>query len=304
MMNYKSRFSEFSKPSFFSRVDADHVLNWHIGVDGLGRKSIEYRSKFTARKVVGTKYIEVSQYKKEEYCTIRFSLCNKELEDLFYKFCEDMVEKTRCVQDPLLGYNAIIERFTLWKKLFNQSQEGLLSEEKIMGLIGEIIFLRDYLFSLYGIEKSVVGWSGQDLTRKDFSYDEMWYEAKAVSYNRDSVSISSLEQLDSDVLGELAVVLLEKMSPSFAGVSLNNLVINVCDKIESVEAKELFLAKVESSGYAYNVAYDGYVYALKSIKRYSVNDEFPRMTPRTVPEGIVSAKYEISLPLLKKFEIF
>ena len=81
-MDYKSRFSEFNRPSFFSRVDADHILDWHIGIDEKGRMSIEYRSNFTARRVQGTKYIEVNQYKNDKYCTIRFSLCDKELNDL------------------------------------------------------------------------------------------------------------------------------------------------------------------------------------------------------------------------------
>lgn len=302
-MDYKSRFSEFSRPEFFSRVDTNHILNWHIGVDEKGQKSIEYRSNFTARKVTGTKCIEVNQYKKDEYCTIRFSLCDKNLDDLFYKFCDDMVEKTRGIKDAALGYNAVIERFTLWKKLFIQSRDDILSEEKIMGLIGELLFLKNYLFEKYGCDEAIKGWSGQDRTRKDFSYGEEWYEAKAISYNKDSVSISSLEQLDANNPGELAVILLEKMSPSFNGITLNSLVWAICNEIESIEYRDLFLLKVETSGYAYNLAYDSFVYALKSIKRYAVDDDFPKMTPSLVPTGIVSAKYEISLLTIKNKEI-
>ena len=302
-MNYKSRFAEFLRPSFFSRVDTGHILNWHIGIDELGRKSIEYRSNFTARRVQGTKYIEVNQYKNEKYCTIRFSLCDKILEDLFFKFCDDMVEKTRDVPDATLGYNAIIERFSLWKKLFVSSNNEILSEEKIMGLIGELLFLKNILFKKYGIEKAIEGWSGQDRTRKDFSYEDKWYEAKAISFNKDTVSISSLEQLDSEISGELAIILLEKMSPSYLGVTLNQLFLDIFEAIPNQFAKELFLSKIESSGYSYNIAYDSFVYTLKNIRRFIVDNTFPKLTPSSVPIGIVSAKYEISLLVLKDKEI-
>ena len=302
-MNYKEKFSEFVRPSFFSRVDTEHVLNWHVGIDELGRKSIEYRSNFTARKVTGTKYIAVNQYKNKDYNTIRFSLCDKSLDELFYKFCDDMVEKTRCLKDPLLGYNAVIERFALWKKMFVQGKSTILSEEGIMGLIGELVFQRNYLFKRFGIAETIKGWSGQDLTRKDFSYGEEWYEVKAVAYNKDSVFISSLEQLDSTTTGELAVVLLEKMSPSFWGTTLNQLIFDIVDKIEDVEARELFWSKIELSGYTYNAAYDDFVYAVKSIKRYKVDDSYPHLTPNNVPCGVVSAKYEISFLAIKDKEL-
>lgn len=303
-MNYKSRFAEFLRPSFFSRVDTNHILDWHIGIDEYGRKSIEYRSNFTARRVQGTKYIDVSQYKNEKYSTIRFSLCDKALEDLFFKFCDDMVEKTRSVSDASLGYNAVIDRFSLWKKMFVTSKNDILSEEKIMGLIGEILFLRNYLFDKYGIGKAIDGWSGQDRTRKDFSYEDIWYEAKALSFNKNSICISSLEQLDSKQKGELVVVLLEKMSSSYSGITLNQLVLDTFDFIKNQDEKELFLSKVETSGYAYNAAYDSYVFALKNIRRFNVDESFPKLTPSHVPFGVISAQYEISILALKDKEIF
>ena len=302
-MDYKLKFSEFTRPSFFSRVDPNHILNWHIGMDERGRNSIEYRGQFTVRRIQGTKYIEVNQYKNEKYLTIRFTLCDSSLKELFFKFCDDMVENTRSISKESLGYEAIIDRFSLWKKMFVSSKNEILSEEKIMGLIGEIIFLKNVLFKEYGAESAINGWSGQDRTRKDFSYGEKWYEAKAVSYNKNTVSISSLEQLDSDNDGELDVILLEKMSESYSGITLNDLIWETCATIDSQMGKETFLSKVEESGYAYNVAYNSFVYAMKGIKRFLVDKSFPKLTPSQVPAGIVSAKYELSILELKDKEI-
>ena len=303
MIDYKSKFSEFSKPSFFSRIDTAHILNWHIGVDDFGRKSLEFRSKFTARKVVGTKYIEVSQYKKEEYCTIRFSLVDQSLEDLFYKFCDDIVEKTRGVKDSSLGYNAIIDRFLLWKRLFVSAKDDILSEKEIMGLMGELIFLKDFLFPLLGYRKAIEGWSGQDRTKKDFSFSTDWYEVKTVSCGKDTVLISSMEQLDSENSGVLAVVFLEKMSQSYKGITLNSLVCGIIDLIDNEGCCNSFLEKIEKSCYAYNVTYDSIVFQKKGIKRYQVDDSFPKITSSSVPVGIVAAEYQISISAIANKEI-
>ena len=112
-----------------------------------------------------------------------------------------------------------------------------------------------------------------------------------------------MEQLDSNIPGELVIALLEKMSPSYTGITLNQLIWDVCESIKAQDAKELFLSKIESSGYVYNMAYDSFMFALKNIRRFNVDDLFPRLIPSIVPSGIVSAKYEISLIAIKNKEI-
>ena len=94
MMDIKSQFDIFSRPEYFSRVDNSHILDLHIGLDDKGRKSIELRSVFRPVKVAGTSAIDVSQYTKPQYNTIRFSLKDDDISGLFYKFCEDILEQT------------------------------------------------------------------------------------------------------------------------------------------------------------------------------------------------------------------
>lgn len=142
MTDIKSRFEQFSRPEYYSRVDDLHVLDLHIGLDEKGRKSIELRSKFMPVKVTGTSAIEVTQYRKPEYNTIRFSLKDDDMSGLFYKFCEDIIEQTKDLRTERDGYKAITQRFFQWKKMFVLSRNTFLSEPEIMGLIGEILFLR------------------------------------------------------------------------------------------------------------------------------------------------------------------
>ena len=142
MIDVKALFEKFSNANYFSRVDNTHLLELHVGLDEKGRKAIEFRGAFSPRKVTGTASIEVNQYMKTEYNTIRFSLCDEEVSGLFYTFCEDLIEQTRSVKERSEGYAAIINRYFQWKKMFVSSSNNLLTEPEIMGLIGEIVLKR------------------------------------------------------------------------------------------------------------------------------------------------------------------
>lgn len=302
MTDIKTKFSEFTKAGYFSRVDNTHILNLHIGLDDTSQKAIELRSKFTPVKVIGTSAIEVNQYTKPEYNTIRFSLCDEEVSGLFYLFCKDLIEQTRTLTEDSDGYQSIIKRFFQWKRMFVASKKDYLTEPEIMGLIGEILFMRDFLSEEVGISKALECWSGQELTHKDFSREHTWYEVKTIGRSNQNVKISSLEQLDSDNEGELVVLTLERMSPAYKGISLNRLIIDTIDKFVSEDDKNIFLTKVALQGYEYNNYYDDYVYELCSVVRYLVDERFPKLTRKNIPLAIRKASYDISLTDIKEFE--
>lgn len=302
-MDIKDRFASFRNANYFSRVDNQHLLELFIGLDDKGRKSIELRSSFTPRRVSGSSAIEVSQYRKPEYNTLRFSLCDEEVSGLFYKFCEDIIEQTNDLKEEAFGYQTIINRFFQWKKLFVASKNTFLTEPEIMGLIGEILFLKGSLAARIGLSEALRSWSGQELTHKDFSHDDRWFEVKAISRGSQNVRISSLEQLDSDIEGELIVFSLEKMSTTYNGITLNKLVFETRKAFDTSDEKDLFLSKVALQGYEYNNYYDDFVYEIASETSYSVGSDFPKLTSHTVPAAISKAIYDISLIEINQFVI-
>lgn len=302
-MNIAERFKVFQQSNKFSRVDTEHILELHLGMDERGRKSIELRSKFKPQKVISSGAIEVNQYKKDAYNTIRLSLCNNEISGLFYKFCDDLIEQTRNLSDESEGYQAIVNRYYQWKKLFTSGGNNLLTEHEVMGLIGEILFLRRYLANAIGLEEGLAGWSGRELTHKDFSYQDSWYEVKTVSSGKNSVTISSIEQLKSDISGELVVYILEKMSEAYDGTSLNQLVFDTAQMFKLQADRDCFLNKVALCGYMYNNYYDTLVYEVKSFTRYLVDGRFPVLSKETLPPEIIKVSYEIDLAQIKKYSI-
>lgn len=300
-MDIKSQFSAFSRPEYFSRIDDEHILDLHIGLDENGRKSIELRSIFKPVKVTGTSAIDVTQYTKPEYNTIRFSLKDDDMSGLFYKFCEDIIEQTKDLKNEKDGYKAITTRFFQWKKMFVLSKNTFLTEPEIMGMIGEILFLRGPLAEEIGLSEALKSWSGQELTHKDFSCSDKWYEVKTISRGNTTVRISSLEQLDSDKNGELIVYSLEKMSPAYNGISLNKLILETRQMFLSADDADTFLAKVAMQGYEYNNYYDEFVFEVSGLTRYKVTDQFPKLTHANVPKEITKANYDLALAEIMSF---
>lgn len=302
-MTLKERFDTFTVPEYYSRVDTDHILELYIGLDEKGRKSIELRSAFNPRKVKGTSAIEVNQYDNQKYKTIRFSLTDEEISGLFYTFCDDLIEQTRDLTDEKGGYNAIVVRFHQWKKMFVSSKKDFLNEAQIMGLIGELLFLRDQLSKRIGVPEALRSWSGQELTHKDFSYGDTWSEVKTIRRSSQVVHISSLEQLDSEHDGELAVYALEKMSTEYNGITLNKLIVDIRNRFSDSDDRDLFMSKVALQGYEYHNYYDDFVFELIYCKNFRVSEDFPKLIPGDVPEAVLKATYDIDLNKITEFEI-
>ena len=300
MESFRERFRQFSQPDYISLISPDARIPLYIGTDSDMRYLIEFRGKFTPRKLTSTSAIEVNQYRNAKYNTLRFTLTNEEVSGLFFIFCEDLVEQISGLTDENQGYQVISNRFSQWKQMFVASRKKKLTEQEIMGLIAEILFMRGWLAEKYGLTEALKAWSGQELTHKDFSLGRTWYEVKAVSRGKTTVRIASLEQLDSDVTGQLVVYPLEKMSEEYKGVTLNALVMDTARLFTTAEDTELFKRKVALQGYEYSNYYDSYVFVVGDIKHYIVDESFPRLVRKDVPASVANCIYDLLLRDLER----
>ena len=154
-----------------------------------------------------------------------------------------------------------------------------------------------------GLENALKSWSGQELTHKDFSYGDSWYEVKTIHRGIPAVKISSIEQLESSTGGELEVFFLEKMSAAYNGVNLNKLILETRSLFASDEDRNDFMAKVALQGYVYNDYYDDFIYEIRNCNRYRVTTGFPRLTHELLPEAICKASYEILLQKIEQYKL-
>ena len=295
----KIKFESVRNVSEYVRVSETHPLELYIGKNEKGNPTLRFNGKFQPIKVVGNALLEIKQVKTKNYNSLLFCFNSQDNSSLFYNFCEDIINQTENYTGTD-GYVEIINRYNQWKKMFYGSSK-LLSENEIIGLIGELMFLKDYAINEYGTTTGLNGWSGPEPTHKDFSFDNRWYEIKTINSAKNSVTISSIEQLDSENEGRLIVYTLEKMSPSFRGITLNALVQKVMDLLTLDTDKDIFMEKLKQVGYAYNDIYDNYVYNYVCRDSYIVGADFPRLKGANLPIGIGRVQYEILISLIAKY---
>ena len=298
----KETFSKFKEPLLFSRVDSSHHIDWFFGLNEEGKKTVKLRATFTPKRFKETGAIKISHFKGSKFNTLQFTLENDSFANMYFWLISDFVNSTRSIESNEV-YAFIHERFNKWRLMFLQKNINILSEIKMTGLIGEIKFLTSYMFEKYGVAKSIYSWSSSDQTSKDFSIENTWYEVKTTGGNGLTVKISSLEQLDSEVDGELVVVHVEKRSPEFNGITLNKLILETIESIDDYELANLFIAKITDLGYTFNEIYDQTVYSFKTMKRYIVNNDFPRLTRHIISPSIARVEYDIVLANLNDYLI-
>jgi hypothetical protein len=295
MVNIKNLFSKISKNEYFIRVDNKHPHEIMVGIDSKGRKALRFIGLFEIIKVKSTAEIEVNHYKlSDDRLTLVFSLINLDSENIFFKFCEDIVDFSRNINSDKNTYLTIVNRYNSWKKIFINSKSKL-DDNQIQGLIGELYFLNNVLSDKIGAEDALKSWTGQELTHKDFSNSKYWYEIKTILKTKKTVKISSLEQLESENNGYLVIIKLEKMSRIANGISLNKLVKEFLLKLDKSEFVEEFLTKISMTGYQMLEEYDLDVYELDVIKFYLVDVKFPRLRKAKIPLAITKASYEIDI---------
>lgn len=299
---YKTFREDFPSRHFIRFGDNRHI-SLYIGRDDDARYSFDFRGKYKPVRISSSDVIAVEQYKEQNLLTLRFSLENNDLLEYFCTFCQDLLESVRVTNDDETAYHTLRSRYYSWRQLF-RPDNARMNESEIMGLIGELLFLRDYMIPERGIDVALDSWMGPEKTHKDFSDQQDWFEIKAVSFGKESVRISSIEQLDSDVDGTLVVYELEKMSPSYEGIKLNQLVNNIITLLADSSQRETFMAKLQLFNFDFSNEYDAIVFALRSRNIYRVDTEnFPRLHRIMLPEAISRVQYELLLSEIEPFKL-
>lgn len=295
-------FSQGFQSGAFIRVGENRTLSLFVGKDEKGNYAFDFRGSYVPVRIAQSDVITVQQGKSGENYILRFSLSNNELLEYFSTFCQDLIDSTEFIKNDEDAYKTLCSRYFSWKKLFRPNKRGM-NDNEVMGLIGELLFMQDYMIPHYGVEMALDSWMGPEKTHKDYSTKNFWYEIKAISVGKDSVKISSLEQLDSDDEGFLAVYCLEKMSPTFSGIKLNTLVQSLMSKMGTAPNRETFMSKLSLYNYDFSPEYDNYVFTNVGFSMYSIGVDFPRLCRKNTPNAINKIQYEIALSELEEFKL-
>ena len=229
--------------------------------------------------------------------TLLLTLMRAEQESVFETLCADIITYSGTAEDESSALSLTSKRYKQWNKLLEYQKKSLMDESGRKGLLGELIYLCDVIKSGYPVLSAVQGWVGPDGADQDFVYNDGWHEIKAVGLSADSITISSLEQLDRDDHGELVVMRIDKCAPERDGAfSLGSQVDTALDliKVDS-DALSLMERKLASYGYIDLPEYREQKYIFSGKSRFKVDLNFPKLTGGTTPAQIISAQYVISI---------
>ncbi|MEG0076424.1 MAG: PD-(D/E)XK motif protein [Erysipelotrichaceae bacterium] len=250
---------------------------------------------------ISSKNVDVISSKGDNNYNLIFTLKNEEFYYVFIDFCSYLIDELKIENEEKINKKSY-KCWLSFKQLFERKYNEFLSLEQIKGLVGELVFLNDYMFNKFDVYKGIDSWLGCEKAHKDFEYDNTWMEVKAADQSKNEVKISSLEQLDSHVDGYLCVVKMNLSSiTSDISISLNNIVNLIEEKIKDESYIHIFREKLLKIGFYRNEYYDQYRFVILSKKIYSIKEEFPRLTKRNVPIGVNSASYKLDLNVIDIF---
>lgn len=297
-------FNLASGANSWKRVGDTHPVNLYYGKDDQGRNAIEFSGQFVInRKIHSSVVIEITHYKNPDGGkSIVFSLLDNKLLHPFCDFLNTMIEATSQYslsnQD---AYHSVCEVYFIMQKMFRTNSD-ILSEAEIKGLIGELLFIKETLFPMVGQTKAIGAWSGAEKTRKDFALDHEWYEVKTIDFGKETVHISSIEQLDSPIEGCLVIFQVERMAEEYDGINLNKLVSGLLNQIVSVNDKDIFTSKLQDAHYSYSPKYDEFEYELRAVDEYRVTADFPRITRAGISPAIAKASFDLTIAEISPYK--
>lgn len=248
-----------------------------------------------------TKCIDTSVGIDEKHINVTFSLKELSFEELFDSICFDLFTLLSKVA-PEDSYEELAKRYDSWRRLFEKQGKHSLSDAEIKGLLGELLAMNHFL--QHGHPEAVEAWGGPAKADRDFEFPDTWAEVKGVKLDATTVSISSLEQLDTTTSGVLHLFRIEKGPANRTDAfSLADIVSKCKASIVRPQDVVLFDAKLQLAGYdASDEKLTEKVFTLHEHSVYAVEDSFPRIRRAFVPVEVARASYELFIPMLTKFK--
>ena len=295
------------------RADAEHSLDYWFGRDLQGRYVLCFDSDAEAPgassvpKIAG---IEVNALALGEAgCRLILMLLESEQLDIFRALCFDLMRSTAQLSEceSAAGLPITLSRLHRWQSLLERAREDVLTKSQIVGLVGELLLLRDLLLPRMNTFDAVLSWRGPYGEEQDFLLAGRLIEVKTQLSTSDRyLPVSSEEQLDA-TSGRILICHQTLDVPADAAggaVSLNVLVSSLTDRMATSDqaAADHFQTALLEAGYRRRSEYGRPYWLLNERTFYVVRDDFPRITPGMISGGIDRVRYRISVQACAKFE--
>lgn len=194
------------------------------------------------------------------------------------------------------GLVTTLDELHRWQEMLRRQADRRLSKPERIGLVGELLFLRDVLSEKLGWNTAIKCWNGPGGDEQDFVVGANIFEVKTQIVTADRrIKVSSEDQLDP-VQGRI-LLCNQGIAPLPAevatGRTLNNLVGEVREaagRAGSGSAELLDIVLLQA-GYEEHPEYDEESWILVDRAYYEVKDDFPRIQRGELRPGVDQVKY-------------
>jgi hypothetical protein len=234
--------------------------------------------------------------------TITLKLLEPNKYDLFYFLSSDLIN--HLAEETPVSAKKLKKRLQVWIDLWKRKNNREMSLSAQMNLFSELFVLFDFIVPKKGIEFAVLSWRGPDKDKQDFDLAEYLLEVKSyLSTSKKNLKISSAEQLTVRTQ-PIKIVALQLSQNSNQGQSICELLSinkNLLDEL-SIETYGLLYSKLYELGFSQDI--DATIkFNVVSTSCYNVDDDFPVISSKFIPEGIDSVEYSIKIDSIRKHEI-
>lgn len=313
MINPWENIKAPSKDVSALRADSEHPLDLFWAKDHMDRYLFIYeyptKSKVLIKEPPNLEGIETIVGKSVNSTSrLIFVLKDKIDWELFYSLCNDLLRATSTSKRPETASSIILTRLRRWQNFLKRKHPNILPEEKIKGLIGELLFIRNNLIPKYGSTDAIKFWQGPEGSPQDFNINQIAVEVKCqMGGSTPNIKISSADQLYTQLpkLYLYVVTMGKSDEANKDSINLNQLVSHIqilLDK-ESSSSISRFEDLLMEAGYVYNEKYEDYNYVISGIQIFQISENFPRITSPDLKPGIIKVSYNVSLADCAPFEI-
>jgi hypothetical protein len=234
---------------------------------------------------------------------IFIELLDEHLKEPFLSLCRDIRILLQYYPKTSNVLGIILRQFEDWKDLLKTAKQWSFKRTK--GVLAELLYLKEILIPEIGVDAAINAWEGPFGGDQDFSLEDEWREIKAIVSGRNTVQISSVEQLDSPRTGQLVVFSLDKAANDKNQITLGGLLQGIREGLlnASIETKRRFEDACHFTGLDSCLTLDKYGFLCKEVRRYQVTEGFPCLRQQTLPVGVENIKYTLDLNVVAEFMV-
>ncbi|MER8372376.1 PD-(D/E)XK motif protein [Mesorhizobium sp. M1406] len=228
---------------------------------------------------------------------IALSLAQAAYATVFSVLCSDTAGCAAAQTDERAALTSAIGRLHVWQAFMAKHGPDGLSENAVIGLMGELHILVEHVVPVLGVGDALSSWAGPRGEPNDFSFPGGYLEVKATARQApNALTISNADQLDV-ARGKILLAHV-RFRPSPEGLTLPGIVAKIRSWLasEAPAAIPEFASLLLAAGYV-EAHQENYTLRLvpEGLQLFEVGDDFPHIRRSELRPGVLDCTYPVDL---------